>query len=274
MSNPPNDGSTPPAATTPPGDGSTPPAASAYASIQPPADGSTPPAPPAPLHERIPEKYRVAKADGTIDLEASTAKLLDGHTELEKTFGARKTAPKTPDEYAPKVEGFDFEELKNDEQYKGFLKSAHARGFSNDDVSWILGEYAQRAGGDAGVMSVDEFKAAMLSGEWKDEATYNQNMQLGLKAIRAYHPDITAEELNGLPNHPLVAKILAAVGKEVGEDRVVQVQPLSAADFDTQLAALQASEAYNNASHAEHAQAIAKVEELFNKRYPPGKSPR
>jgi hypothetical protein len=139
-------------------------------------------------------------------------------------------------------------------------------------VSWILGEYAQRAGSDTGVLDAKGFQDVMLAEHWKTPEEYNANMQLGLKAIRAYHPDITQEELNSLPNHPIIAKILASVGKEVGEDRSVQIQPLNAADFDSQMAALQASEAYNNASHPEHAQAIKKAEELFQKRYPPGKS--
>jgi len=272
MSNPPNDGAGAAPAAADAGTGGAP-AGSAYAAVQPPAGGNNgQPAAPAPLHERIPEKYRVAKEGGEFDLEASTAKLLDGHTELEKAFGSRKTAPKSPDDYKPEVEGFDFDELKEDEQYKGFLKSAHARGFTNEDVSWILGEYMARAPGDAGVMTAADFQADMLANHWKTPAEYNANMQLGLKAIRAYHPDITAEELNSLPNHPIIAKILASVGKEVGEDRIVNAQPMNAADFETQLATLQASEAYNSASHPGHAQAIKEVEVLYAKRYPPGKS--
>lgn len=223
----------------------------------------------APLAERIPEKYRVAKEDGSLDIEASTAKLLDGHTALEKRFGAGEAPPKAPEDYKPEVEGFDFEELKGDEKYQSFLKGAHARGINNDTLSWILGEYATRAGDDVGggVMSTAEFKAEMQANHWTTPAEYQENMALGLKAIRAYAPDITAEELAGIPNSPTVAKILAAVGKEVGEDRQVQTQALSAADFDTQLAALQASEAYNNASHPEHQQSVAKMQELFDKRY-------
>lgn len=280
MSNPTNDGAAAAAVPATPAAGApgaptgapATPAGSAFAAVTPAAaDGAAAPAAPAPLLERIPEKYRVTKDDGTLDLEASASKLADGHIELQKSFGARESAPKTPEDYAPKVEGFDFAELKDDPQYQSFLKGAHARGVSNDTLSWILDEYLQRDLPSAG-MSAEELKAEMTANTWKAPGEYDQQMQLGLKAIRAFAPDITAEELNGIPNHPMIARILAKVGAELGEDTALRVNPMPAADFDTAIAQLQVSDAFNNASHPEHGKAIAQYQELFNKRYPPGRA--
>lgn len=228
-------------------------------------------APPAPLHERIPEKFRVAKEGGEFDLEASTAKLLDGHAALEKRLGAGDVPPKDAEGYDPKVEGFDMAQLKQDPDYQSFLKGAHAKGMTNAQVEYVLSAYAGSAaianlGGAP--LSAEEFKAEMTANHWKGEGEYDQSMAAAMKAIRAYAPDITKEEIDTLPNHPIVAKILAAVGKETAEDRAVRVAPMAAADFDSQLAALQAHPAYMDAGHAEHATITQKVSDLFAKRYP------
>lgn len=227
-----------------------------------------------PLAERIPEKLRVSKEDGTLDLEASAAKLADGYAQLEKRLGTGDAPPKAPEDYAPKTERFDMEALKSDPEYQSFLKGAHAKGITNDQLSFVLDTFADRVEKlGNGQMSTADFQAEMQANHWKGAGEYEANMALGLKAIRAFAPDITAEEIASIPNSPVVAKLLAAVGKEVGEDRQIQhAAGISAADFDSQVAALQASEAYNNANHPEHKKALAQMDELFAKRYPPSKA--
>ncbi|WP_223621180.1 hypothetical protein [Lysobacter sp. ESA13C] len=274
----PNDGAgagtaAPPAAGTPgaPADAAT--GGSAFSAVAPPAQGDSaaPPATPAPIHERIPEKYRVAKEDGTFDLEASTAKMLDGHAALEKRLGTGEAPPKDADSYDPKVDGFDMEALKQDPDYQKFLKGAHGAGLTNKQVEYVLSQYASSAAlaqVDSTALSAEAFKAEMVGNHWKGAGEYEENMSQAMKAIRAYEPDITAEEISGLPNHPIVAKILAAVGRETAEDRAVRVNPMSAADFDTQLASLHASPAYMDAMHPEHSKVIKQIEGLFQKRYP------
>lgn len=235
-------------------------------------DGSTPPAPVVPLADRIPEKYRVAKEDGSIDVEASTAKLLDGHAELQKKFGAGDLPPKTPEDYAPTVEGLDFEELKADPQYAGFLKGAHAKGLTNDQVSWVLNEYASRAGDDGAVaalgMTTAEFQQAMEP-VWQDVGGYQAGMGLAMRTLRTYGGDLTKEELATIPNNPIVAKVLAAIGKELPEDGgTPRAGTMNVADWETEVTTLRGSEAYNDAKHPEHKQAIAKMAQLYAKRYP------
>lgn len=244
--------------------------ANAFAAVQPPVDPNAPADPPKPPVERIPEKYQVKKDDGTLDPDASWAKMLDGHSALEKRLGAGDAPPATPEEYAPVVEGLDFEALKADPEYQGFLKAAHAKGLNNDTLSWVLGEYVKRAeAGGPAAMSNDEFQAAM--GEvWKEPGSYEKNMQAGLRAIRAFAPDATPEEIASLPNNPLLARVLAAVGAEVSEDRAVPFGDAQVSSWDSEVATLKASEAFNNASHADHQKAVDRMTALYNQRY--GKS--
>lgn len=266
MSIPPND-----SAATPPADGATPPASgSAFSAVTPPADGSTPPATPAPLNERIPEKYRVNKEDGTFDLEATADKLLGGYGSLEQRLGTGELPPKDAEGYDPKPEGFDMEQLKADPDYQSFLKGAHAKGMTNAQVEYVLSQYASSAAMTATPpMSAAEFATEMKANVWKEPGEYEKQMGLGLRAIRAYLPDITADQIATLPNHPLVAQILAKVGAETAEDRGVSKTVISDADFDSQLAALQQSEPYNNASHPEHKATVDKISRLFEQRYKP-----
>lgn len=280
MSNSPNDngnGGTP--AGTPAADAGTAgaqngtPAGSAFAAVgDQGGQGGTPAGgeAPKPLPERIPEKYRVNKEDGTFDLEASTAKMLDGHSALEARLGTGDLPPKDLDGYDPKPEGFDMEELKADPDYQSFLKGAHAKGMTNAQVEYVLTQYAQSAAMVATPpMSAEEFAAEMKANHWKGEGEYDQQMGLGLRAIRAYLPGVTQEEIASLPNHPLVAKLLAAVGKETREDAGVGKTPITDQDFESQMAAIQSSDAYNNANHPEHKAAVDKLQALFQKRYQP-----
>ncbi|HEY1139956.1 MAG TPA: hypothetical protein VGE88_07085 [Lysobacter sp.] len=273
MSNPPNDGA--PAGGTPAADAGAggAPNGSAFSAVADaggqggaPAGGEAP----KPLHERIPEKYRVTKEDGSLDLEASADKLLGGYGSLEQRLGTGELPPKDADGYDPKPEGFDMEALKKDPDYQSFLKGAHAKGLTNAQVEFVLSQYAGSAAMTATPpMSAAEFQAEMTTNHWKEPGEYEKQMGLGLRAIRAYMPDITAEEINTLPNHPIIAKILAKVGAETAEDRGVTKTVISDADFDSQLAALQASEPYNNASHPEHKATVDKVSKLFEQRYKP-----
>ena len=66
----------------------------------------------------IPEKYRVNKEDGSLDLEQSSRKMGEAYKHLETRMGTGDAPPKSHDEYAVKldgVEGFNWDEFKADE---------------------------------------------------------------------------------------------------------------------------------------------------------------
>lgn len=254
------------------------------AAIEQTATEAPPPAAPAtqvtdgsnvlPFQERVPEKYRVVKDDGSIDVEASAAKLAEGYDSLSKRLGGDDAPPKSVEEYAPEVpEGFDFEALKADPMYQDFLKGAHSRGVNNKQLSYILEEFGKRQAMMAepsipGIFTdVDAFKAEMAKVWGEDPNAFDKGIRDGLKVIKAYMPNVTEEQLATIPNSPIVAQLLAAIGKEIGEDKRITAQPVDAKTFQEELVALQVHPAFNDPRHPEHAQVMQKKKELFQRRY-------
>ena len=225
-----------------------------------------------PLAERIPEKYRVTKEDGSFDIEASTAKLVDSYANLEKRMGSGDAPPKAPEEYAPEVpEGFNLDTIKEDPLYQDFLKGAHAKGMTNKQVGWILEEFTKRQGmaaeAESGQLSVDQLRAELAPVWGDDPKAFDAGIQSGLKAIKAYMPNITQEQLATIPNHPLIMQLLAAVGKEVGEDTRVSAGAIDAKDFDSQVAEIMAEIATLPERDPRRLQLLEKKAGLFAKRY-------
>ncbi|MCZ7253157.1 hypothetical protein NK293_23265, partial [Salmonella enterica] len=93
---------------------------------------------------------RTNKEDGSLDLEQSSRKMAEAYKHLETRMGSGDVPPKTAEEYAVKlegVEGFDWDEFKADPDTQSFLKGAHAKGLTNDQVQYVIGEYMKAAPG-------------------------------------------------------------------------------------------------------------------------------
>ncbi|HEI8775480.1 hypothetical protein [Enterobacter cloacae] len=217
----------------------------------------------------LPEKYRVMGEDGKLNIEGSARKLADAHTSLEKRLGSVGTPPKTADEYEPKVEveGFNWEEFKADPRMQSFMKTAHAKGITNDQMSFILGEYAQRApelvGGSAALDS--EAASTQLREVWKTDAEFNKNIGLAFRAFNSLADDADKGRIDEIGNNPMVIRMLAKVGAEMQED--------APAGGDVNLEEQQTirdlmkSPAYMDPKHADHERVSAKVKAYYQKRY-------
>lgn len=217
----------------------------------------------------LPEKYRVMGEDGKLNIEGSARKLADAHTSLEKRLGSVGTPPKTADEYEPKVEveGFNWEEFKADPRMQSFMKSAHAKGITNDQMSFILGEYAQRApelvGGAAALDS--EAASTQLREVWKTDAEFNKNIGLAFRAFNSLADDADKGRIDEIGNNPMVIRMLAKVGAEMQED--------APAGGDVNLEEQQTirdlmkSPAYMDPKHADHERVSARVKAYYQKRY-------
>ncbi|WP_291973186.1 hypothetical protein [Candidatus Symbiopectobacterium sp.] len=217
----------------------------------------------------LPEKYRVVGEDGTLNIESSARKLADAHTHLEKRLGSGDAPPKTADEYAPKVdaEGFNWDEFKADPQMQGFLKSAHAKGLTNDQLSFVLGEYMQRApelvGGAA---QLDQEAASTALREvWNTDAEFNKNIGLAYRAFNSLADDADKGRIDEIGNNPMVIRMLARIGEEMQED--------SPAGSDINLEEQQTirdlmkSDAYMDPKHADHEKVSARVQAYYAKTY-------
>lgn len=217
----------------------------------------------------IPEKFRVMGEDGKLSIESSARKLAENYTHLEKRMGSGDAPPKTSDEYAPKVEveGFNWEEFKADPRMQSFMKTAHAKGITNDQMSFILGEYAQRApelvGGAAELDS--QSATTQLREVWKTDAEFKQNIGLAFRAFNSLADDADKGRIDEIGNNPMVIRMLAKVGAEMQED--------APAGGDVNLEEQQTildlmkSPAYMDPKHADHERVSAQVKAYYQKRY-------
>lgn len=217
----------------------------------------------------LPEKFRVMGEDGKLSIESSARKLAENYTHLEKRMGSGDAPPKTADEYAPKVEveGFNWEEFKADPRMQSFMKTAHAKGITNDQMSFILGEYAQRApelvGGAAELDS--QSATTQLREVWKTDAEFKQNIGLAFRAFNSLADDADKGRIDEIGNNPMVIRMLAKVGAEMQED--------APAGGDVNLEEQQTirdlmkSPAYMDPKHADHERVSATVKAYYQKRY-------
>lgn len=235
------------------------------ASEAPPAPAAAPAAPAAPASP-IPAKYHVKREDGSIDEAASIAKWSDGHKALEQRLGAGDAPPQTPEAYEPKVPaGLKLEDLKADPLFNGFLKGAHARGMTNAHVSYVLEAMAEREA----MRNSPELAEPELRKVWVTDDQMKRGLSDAWRATNAFaagdEPRMQRIEAK-FANDPDFLWLMAQVGKELHEDPGVD-GALSASETET-LESLMASKAYMDAKHPEHAQTVARVQRLYQKRFP------
>lgn len=220
----------------------------------------------------LPEKYRVTAADGKLDLAASAQKLATGHADLEKHLGAKLT-PATADDYKAdavlaKVKEKTGADVKlDDAQAKAFRDAAHKAGLSQAQYEFVLGEYfnqvqAMMDGAFDNAMAKGQAELVKLWGAPEAE-TFKGNMASAVRAFNAYAPQAvrTAQNMDAIGNHPVVLQVLAAVGRELKEDRRGPDEGGASDDINR----LMNSEPYWNKNHPEHAATVAKVNGFFER---------
>lgn len=230
----------------------------------------------------IPEKYRTTKEDGTLDLEASSRKVAEAYGHLEKRLGSGDAPPKTFDEYAPKVEveGFSWDEFKADENSQSFLKGAHAKGLTNDQVSFVIGEYLKAApeliGGNAALSEQDCTTA--LKTVWADDQAMKAGVSASYRAAQAFASEGAAPGnfdalMAKYGNDPDFIAFTANIGKELREDIPVNGNnPASGVDFSVKAAELRAQLEAIPAHDPKRAGIKAQLDAMYAARYPSGGS--
>ena len=224
-------------------------------------DPSTPAAPaPAPTStvldsgaqpDYFPEKYQVKKEDGSLDLEQSSRKLAESYKHLETRLGSGDIPPKTADEYAVKlegVEGFNWDEFKADEGTQSFLNGAHAKGLTNAQVEYVIGEYMKAAPGlvEGGVQLSQQDCAATLKAAWGDEQAMTQNVRASYRAAETFasepgKPGNFAALQAKYGNDPDFIAFTANIGRELKEDNAINGgAQVNEADFNIKAAELRA----------------------------------
>jgi len=228
----------------------------------------------------IPEKLRTLKEDGSLDLEASSRKVAEAYTQLEKRLGTGDVPPKSADEYAVKlegVEGFDWDEFKADESAQSFLKGAHAKGLTNDQVGYVIGEYLKAAPGLIGgaAQLTQQDCTAALKAAWGDDQAIRANVTASYRAAEAFASQGDAPgNFNALMtkygNDPDFIAFTANIGKELKEDSAINGgAQVSEADFAVKTAELrsqlQALPAHDPKRPGVQAQLDAMYAQKYNK---------
>ena len=240
------------------------------------ADPAAPAATPSP-DDWLPEKYRVTKEDGTLDLEASQRKLGEGYKHLVTKLGTDEKPPASPDDYKPEglPDGFNFDEIKADPLYQSFLKGAHAKGLTNSQVSYVISEYLSRAPelmGESQRLSVEEARTE-LGKVWTDAGSFDTNLKAANRAAKAYasqgdEPGSLNRLMEKFGTDPDFLIFASRVGAEIGEDKSPTAGlPSDAVALDSAIAELRADPAYADANHPQHKQAVEKMTKLYEQRH-------
>lgn len=223
-------------------------------------------------HDFIPEKLRVSKDDGTFDLEASSRKMGEAYSALEKRFGAGDVPPKSVDEYKVAVpDAFkDAIDPATDEGMKGFLAGALEQGMTQKQVDFVMSKYFDMAPKLVeGAMQYDANTAAAELGKvWNNEADMKRgvrNAYVGANAAaKKAGMDINAIMNGQLGNNPDFVRLMAALGPEFQEDPGVGgMQMVTQDDITTLLS----SDAYKDSRHPDHAKTSAKVRAYYERKH-------
>lgn len=210
----------------------------------------------------LPEKFRV-KGDGdALDVTASARKLAEAYKHAETRLGTGDAPPKTADEYDVKSELFDFAEFKANENNTAFLKAAHAKGMTNDQVQFVLDQYHNTLPElVTGAVQLDT-EAAMTT--FKDMWGADVGAQLGYARAAAVAAGLTDEQINSpqIGNNPDLVKVLAFFGAQMGEGQTIAGGVPSADDLES----LMKSDAYMNPSHPDHTRTYNKVQQFYARR--------
>lgn len=251
-------------------------------------DPSTPAAPaPAPTGtvldsgaqpDYFPEKYQVKKEDGSLDLEQSSRKLAESYKHLETRLGSGDIPPKTADEYAVKlegVEGFNWDEFKADEGTQSFLKGAHAKGLTNAQVEYVIGEYMKAAPGlvEGGVQLSQQDCAATLKAAWGDEQAMTQNVRASYRAAETFasepgKPGNFAALQAKYGNDADFIAFTANIGRELKEDNAINGgAQVNEADFNIKAAELRAQLQELPAHDPKRPGVLAQLDAMYEQKY-------
>lgn len=222
--------------------------------------------------EFIPEKYRVTKEDGSLDVEASARKLAEAHGSLEKRLGSGDAPPKAHTDYVitppEDLKDLDF---SDDAEMQDFLSEAHKAGYSQKQIDVALASYFKMAPllAGAGAEATAEAAETALKQVWTTDADFKRNAGLAhvATAAAAEKAGITMDQAYAeLGNNPTFLRLMAALGPEFQEDSTPGAASFKAVTEDD-IRTMEMSEAYRDPKHKDHERVSATVKKFYDRRY-------
>lgn len=195
----------------------------------------------------------------------------DQNPPVEQDTPAATTAPDSIDDYEVNVDGFDFDEFKSFDANKEFLERAREAGLDNSSLGFLLGEYNQLIPAIMGENAAldNEACVAAMTEQWGNDTQQNFGFAKAAASNAIQNGILTAEEVNSpeFGNNPLVLKMAAYFGQQLGED----VPPRNTQQSDSSsIEELMRSEAFSNASHPDHKKVAGQVNAFYAKQFPEG----
>lgn len=230
----------------------------------------------APTTDFIPEKYRVTKDDGTVDVDASARKLADAHTTLTKKMVDNGAPPATAAEYqvaVPDTLKEAFPDLSADKGFTDFRDQMHGLGLTQKQFDGVMAKYFEVVPSlvSGGAQVNAEEVTATLKQAWPTEKAFKDNVALSYRAADAIakaaglnYDDV---EKAGLGNNATFIKLMAAIGPEFSEATQINGESTSSMSNEAQIKELMMSEANTNPKHPQHAWTRAKVDAYYARKY-------
>ncbi|WHP06856.1 hypothetical protein QLH32_05125 [Acinetobacter corruptisaponis] len=195
----------------------------------------------------------------------------DGGEQGNQGQGNNSDTPKVPesaDGYEVNIDGFDFNEFKGIEENKAFLDEAHKAGLSNEQLGFVLGKYNEIIPQlmEANAHLDNESCIQTMTEAWGNDTQTNFGFAKAAADNAIANGILTAEEVNSpqFGNNPLVLKMAAYFGQQLGEDTPPKNTHQSGG---TDVQSLMSSEAYLSDKHPDHARVTAQVQNWYQKQY-------
>jgi len=231
----------------------------------------------APAAPAIPDKFKVTRADGSIDHEATLLKTLGSYTHLEKRLGSGDVPPENEAGYKLDYSVFPEGVALTPEGEKALLKTFHGSGMTNKQVQTVINKYAEVITQGQEIQKTQEITRVnttlkSVETELKTEWGADYNSQ-GKAIVRGFNHLADESDKAVMDNigkdskltYKLLMKVLAKVGVGITED--TQVLNPDGVPGDGTREALMKTEAYTNAEHPEHNATVAKVTALYQNQY-------
>lgn len=230
----------------------------------------------APTTDYIPEKYRVSKDDGSLDLEASSRKLADAYTAAEKRIGGGDIPPKSADEYTVTVpdamkDGFD---PKTDDGFKAFAGEMHELGLTQKQLDGVMKHYfdlAPKLVAGATVLDATAAKT-QLEQVWASQGGFDHQVRNAFQgaSVLAQKAGISIDEVmapTGLGNNVQFLRLMAAIAPEFAEDKSPGGTSIGGGTTEDKVNEMMMSDAYKNPKHPDHEKVSSTVRGFFERKY-------
>ena len=224
---------------------------------------STAMAKPVPLHERIPEQFRVKKGE-EFDVEGSVTKMAESYQQLQARMREGGAPPKAAEEYQITVPDALKETFKEDERTAAFRKDAHELGLTQKQFDGMMGKFFGLVPELAGSIIQDRAEVVIgnLEKAWGDK--YDAELAGAMKAFDAYAEGEDKGKFDNIMQDPSIAyRVLAKVSRELGEAPPMPRDTGGTGGEDVQT--LMRSEAYWNTKHPDHAKVSERVRMHYEK---------